>query len=306
MKAGRFSRVAALLVAMMTIVVVARYAMAATTSTGSTQLLVTVETAKNAGPAELKPGDVVVRQDHDKVPVTAVTPVGGQPLELYVAIDQAVGPYFDNKLSDVTNFIKSLPANVSVGVVYLQDGGVSIRQAPTQDHAAAAQAVGLTLPGTGVSPFESITELLKKWPENGMRREIVLISPGIEPFGATGTLDNQFVDQAIEAAQRAEVPVFSIYTPAGGHWGHTFWRETWGENYLSRIADETGGEGYNMTATDPTSLAPYLNDITQKLQNQYRVAFTPRPQSKPGFVTVRATTEVPHVSLLTQDRVWVE
>ncbi len=302
MKAGRFSQVAALLVMIMAMIVVARAADTADSNFG--KLLVTVEPSKGTGSMDLKSGDVVVREDHDKVPVTSVTPLAGQPLELYVAIDQAVGPDFGTRMGDISNFINSLPQNVSVGVVYLQDGGMNIRQTPTKDHAAAAKAIGLTTPGMGVSPFESITELIKQWPNNGVRHEIVLISPGIEPFGSTGTLENQFVDQSIEAAQRAEVPVFAIYSPARGHWGHTFWRETWGENNLSRISDETGGEGYNMTGINPTSYSAYFNDITQKLQHQYRVAFMPSP-SKAGFQTVRATTEVPHLSLLTQDRVWV-
>ena len=304
MKAGRFSQIAALLVMVMAVVVFARAARADTNS-NSAQLLVTVEPGKNAPSTELKSGDVVVRQDHDKVPVTALTPLKGQPMELYVAIDQALGADFGTKIGDVTKFINSLPSNVAVGVVYLQDGGASIRQAPTRDHAAAAKAVGLTSPAYGVSPFESITALLKKWPQNGTRHEILLISPGIEPFGSTTSFDNQFVDQAIAAAQRAEVPVFAIYAPARGHWGHTFWRETWGENYLSQLADETGGEEYNMTNLNPTSYSSYLNDVREDLQHQYRVVFNPKQQSNAGFVTVRATTEVPHVSLLTQNRLWV-
>jgi hypothetical protein len=304
MKPLRFSQVAALLVAVMAVTVFASAAKADTNG-NSAQLLVTVEPSKNATSAELKSGDVVVRQGHDKVPVTSLTPLKGQPMELYVAIDQATGPEFGTKIGDVTNFIKSLPSNVAVGVVYLQDGGVSIRQAPTRDHAAAAKKVGLTAPGYGVSPFESIVELLKQWPQDGTRHEIVLISPGIEPFGTTTTFDNQFVDKAIAAAQRAEVPVFTIYAPARGHWGHTFWRETWGENYLSQLADETGGEEYNITNLNPTSYASYLNDVKEDLQHQYRVAFNPEQKSNAGFVTVRATTEVPHLSLLTQNRVWV-
>jgi hypothetical protein len=306
MKAGSFSKLAATLVAVTAILVMLSFRAAAeTNSSGSAQLLVTVESSKKATSTELKQGDVMVREDHDRVQVTALTPLRGQPLELYVAIDQAVGPAFDTKIADLTKFINSLPANVAVGVVALQDGGITIRQKPTTDHGAAAKKIGLPMPGHGVSPFESISELIKQWPASNDRREIVLLSPGIEPFGPQ-QLDNPYIGQAITAVQRAEIPVFAIYTPARGHWGHTFWRETWGETYLSQLADESGGEGYNMTALNPASYSSYLDDIATKLQNQYRVAFTPKPQPKPGFLTVRATTEVPNLSLLSQDRVWIQ
>jgi len=305
MKAGRFSKIAATLVAI-TAIVVMLGSQATAETTGSAQLLVTVEPSKKATSTELKQGDVMIRQDHDRVPVTALTPLRGQPLELYIAIDQAVGPVFNTKIADLQKFINSLPANVSVGIVNLQDGTVSIKQKPTTDHAAAARAIALPLPGLGVSPFESIVDLLKQWPESNQRREIVLLSPAIEPFGPQDQFQNPFVDQAIAAVQRAGVPVFAIYTPAMGHWGHTFWRETWGESYLSQLADESGGDGYNMTAINPVSYSPYLSDIATKLQNQYRVVFTPKPQNKAGFVQVRATTEVPNISLLASDRVWLQ
>jgi len=56
-----------------------------------------------------------------------------------------------------------------------------------------------------------------------------------------GGPSNPYVDSAIEEAQRAGVIIYSIYTPGVGHYGHTFWRMNWGQNYLSQISDETGG-----------------------------------------------------------------
>jgi hypothetical protein len=75
---------------------------------------------------------------------------------------------------------------------------------------------------------------------------------------------------------------------------------------MSRIGDQTGGEAYNITGIRVTTLAPYFDDITGRLQRQYDVAFRPKPQYKAGFVPIRVTTELPHVDLVAQDRVWVE
>jgi hypothetical protein len=270
---------------------------------GSTHIIVTVENPKSA-PTELRSGDVMVYENKDRVPVTGITPLAGHPVELYVAIDDTLGTDFASYLNDVRKFISAQPANTAVGIAYMRNGTVEIRQKPTTDHAAAEKALRLPVANVGTSPFESIVALLKEWPASDARHEIVMISSGVEPFGSA-EVSNPFVEEAVSAAQRAGVPVFAIYQAPPGHWGHTFWRTSWAQTYMSRIGDETGGEGYNITGMVVPTLAPYFDDITQRLQHQYDVAFTPKPQAKAGFVPIRVTTELPHVDLVAQDRVWV-
>jgi hypothetical protein len=271
----------------------------------STYTLITVEARKGAqADTKLRAGDVMVYESRERVPVGEVTPLAGQPLELYVLIDDALGDDFGVRLDDVRKFVNAQTANTAVGIAYMRNGTVDILQQPTTDHAAAAKALRLPLGTTGTSPYESMTELLKRWPPGSVRHEIVMISSGIEPFGGN-EFSNPQVDAAIAAVQRAVVPVFVIYAPPSGHSGHSFWRTNWGQTYLSRLADESGGESYDITGINVVSYAPYLDDITQRLQRQYRVAFTPKPQSKPGFVPIRASTEVPHIDLVTPDRAWV-
>ena len=276
---------------------------AAAPPSGSAQLLVTVEARKGASP-DLRPGDAMVYEGHDRVPVTELTPLAGQPIELYVVVDDSVGHDFGERLDDLRKFINTQGANTAVGVAYMRNGTVDILQQPTTDHAAAAKALRLPLENTGSSPYESIAILLKKWSASAARHEIVMVSSGIEPYGGD-EYSNPEVDEAIAAAQRGTVPVFAVYAPAAGHWGHTFWRTNWAQMYLSRLADETGGEGYDITGINVVSYGPYLDDITQRLQHQYRVAFTPKPQSKSGLAAVRVSTEVPNLDLVAQDRVWV-
>jgi len=270
----------------------------------TTNVIVTVEARKGSTPPALREGDVMMYQKKDRLPVSMVTPLAGTPVELYVVIDEAIGTNFGTQIPDVKKFISEQPANTSIGVAYMHDGTVDIPQKPTTDHAAAAKALRLPTPGLGTSAFESVTDLLKKWPQSQARREMVLMSSGIEPFG-TVDLSNPYVDQAVSAAQREGIPVFAIYLQPTGHWGHTYWRQTWAQTYLSRLSDESGGEGYNMVGNIVVTVAPFLASINQRLQNQYRVAFTPNAPDKPGFVPIRAETEVPNVDLVTQDRVWV-
>src|SRR5438270_523423 len=85
-----------------------------------------------------------------------------------------------------------------------------------------------------------------------LRAGDVMLSSGIEPFGGN-EFSNPQVDAAIAAVQRAVVPVFVIYAPPSGHSGHSFWRTNWGQTYLSRLADESGGESYDITGINVVS-----------------------------------------------------
>jgi hypothetical protein len=132
-----------------------------------------------------------------------------------------------------------------------------------------------------------VVDLIKRWPEGPVRREILMVSDGIDRFGDGGP-SNPYVDSAIEEAQRAGVIIYSIYAPGVGHYGHSFWRMNWGQNYLSQISDETGGESYYLGFGAPVSFAPYLDDLNHRLTRQYLLNVS-RQAGKKGWVpTVQA------------------
>jgi hypothetical protein len=93
------------------------------------------------------------------------------------------------------------------------------------DHAQAAKALRLHLGNSGASPspYFSIVDLIKRWPDAPNRREVLMISDGIDRFSWSGP-DDPYVDSAIEAAQRARIIVYSIYSRGMGQYGHSFWR----------------------------------------------------------------------------------
>jgi len=55
----------------------------------------------------------------------------------------------------------------------------------------------------------------------------------------------------------------------------------------------------------PVSFAPYLEDLSRKLNHQYLLAFLPKPEKKPGLQSVKVRTEVPNAELIAADRVYV-
>jgi hypothetical protein len=161
-------------------------------------------------------------------------------LQLFILIDDAASISLGSQLEDIRQFVNAQPSTTAIGVAYMRNGTAEILENPTSDHMQAAKALRLQLgdPGASTSPYFSLVDLIERWPEGPVRREILMVSYGIDRFGASGP-SNPYVDSAIEEAQRAGVIVYSIYTPGVGHYGHSFWRMNWGQNYLSQISDET-------------------------------------------------------------------
>ena len=271
-------------------------------------VVVTVEPHHGNVVPVINPEDVMVYEGRDRDKVTAVVPLTGERagLELFLLIDDAANSSFDNQLQDLRQFINSQPASTAIGIGYMRDGIVQVVQSPTTDHAQAAKSLRLPLgdSGTSPSPYFSIVDLIKRWPQAPLRRQVLMMSDGIDRYWGNGS-DDPYVDSAIDAVQKAGITVYSIYTPGVGHFGHNFWRINWGQNYLGELSDRTGGEMYNYMTGPAVSFSPFLDDLSGRLTHQLLVSFIPKPESKPGLRAVRFRTEVPNAELVGPDRVYV-
>jgi hypothetical protein len=271
-------------------------------------LVVTVEARHGKDVPVIHREDVMAHQGKENATVTDWLPLQGDHagLEFFVLLDDASSTSLGSQLEDIRQFIFGQPATTSIGVGYMRDGTVDIAQNLTTDHAAAAKSLRLPFGSTGAisSPYFSVVDLIKRWPESAVRREILMVSDGIDRFGGGGPAD-PYVDSAVEQAQKAGVIVFTIYATGVGHWGHSFWRMNWGQNYLAQVADETGGESYFLGLGTPVSFSPYLDDLSHRLNHQYLLTFLAKPEKKAGLQQVRLRTEVPNAELVSADRVWV-
>jgi len=271
-------------------------------------VVVTVEPRHGSSVPVINREDVMVYQGHDRKKVTDWLPLQREHagLQLFLLIDDAANTSLGSQLEDIRQFINAQPSTTAVGVAYMRNGIADILQNPTNDHAQAAKALRLPLGDEGAtgSPYFSVVDLFKRWPEGPVRREILMVSDGIDRFGGGGP-SNPYVDSAIEEAQRAGVIIYSIYAPGVGHYGHSFWRMNWGQNYLSQISDETGGESYYLGFGAPVSFAPYLEDLSHRLTRQYLLTFLAKPERKAGFQHFKLRTEVPNAELVAADKVYV-
>jgi hypothetical protein len=275
----------------------------------SVNLVATVEARHGSNIPAITRDDVMVYQGRDRDKVTDWLPLQGDHsgLELFILLDDSSNASLGSQLEDIRQFILAQPASTKIGIAYMQNGIAQVLQNLTSDHTLPAKALRLPLgsPGANASPYFSLGDLIKRWPENPERREVIMITDGIDRYWGSGP-DNAYVDTVIEQAQRAGVIVYTIYTPGEGHYGHSYWRTYWGQNYLSQLADETGGEGYYLIGSaPPVSFTPYLSDVTRKLGNQYLLTFIAKPQKKAGMERIKLQTEIPNAELVSADKVYV-
>jgi hypothetical protein len=273
-------------------------------------MLVTVEAMHGSDVPAIGREDVMVYEgrEHDKV--TDWVPAKGDhaALELVIMLDDGANFTLASQLGDLRKFITEEPASTKIGVAYMRNGTARMEQAPTSDHALAAKALRIPegIRGINGSPYFSLTDLIKRWPESTARREVIIASDGIDRYYGSGDMQDPYLSAAIEDAQRAGVVVFAIYTPGVGHSGHSYWQTYWGQLYLAQLAEETGGESYYIGFTGPpVAFAPYLENVDHRLANQYFLSFVPKPQKKSGMQRVKVTTEVPNAELVAADGVFV-
>ena len=251
--------------------------------------------------------DVGGFEGKERLTVTAWVPLQGSQaaMSLLILIDESVGQTVALQFSDVRRFMNEQPPTTSIALGYMQYGTVRIAQDFTQNRDATGKALRITLGAAagGSSPYLSVSDAIKHWPQDKGRRAILVVSDGIDPLQPGFT--DSYLDQAVEIAQRTGTQIYSIYASSGGHFGHTLWRINQGQNNLSELTDKTGGESYFQGLSTPVSFGPFLGEFAGRLNHQYLLTFQIKPDKKPSYRHVRLETEVPDAELVTADHVYV-
>jgi hypothetical protein len=124
--------------------------------------------------------DVIVRQSKDHLQVTGWTSARGDHagLDLFILVDDASESSLGSQLDDLRAFINAQSPTTSVGVGYMRNGTVQIVQNFTTEHAQAAKALRLPIASSGAygSPYLSVIDLRKRWPEHPNRLEGVMVT----------------------------------------------------------------------------------------------------------------------------------
>jgi hypothetical protein len=261
---------------------------------------------------EIQMDDVIVKQGKERLKVTGWVPACEENLDLFILIDDASDHSLGLQLDDLRAFINAQPPTTLMGIGYMRNATAFIAQNFTEDHAAVAKALRLPMGSAGAygSPYLSVIDLMKRWPQGTNRREVIMITDGIDrarggphPFGLSFISPD--VDTASTVAQRTGTIIHSIYTPGVGRRHHNYWEATTGQNGISKLSDETGGESFFLGLQPAVSFKPYLDRIEKMLDNQYVLTFQAKPGKKAGLQPVSLITEIAGVELGSANNVWV-
>jgi len=262
---------------------------------------------------DLSEQDIAVTQGKQRLKVTEWIPAQGDRagLELFLLIDDSSNPTLGMHLEDLKSFINAQPSTTLIGVGYMRNATVQVVQNPTTDHTAAANSLRLPLGSTGAygSPYLSVIDLMKHWPAGQNRREILMVTDGIDRarrrMGRHGLYTNPDVDSANQVAMRTGTIIHTIYAPGVGRLGRNYWEATNGQMGIAKLSDVTGGESFFLGLQQPVSFAPYLDQLQKILNNQYLLSFSAQPGKKPQLQNVSINTEVAGVDLSSADAVLV-
>jgi len=274
------------------------------------RMVVTEETHQGSGVPVINSEDVIVSEGQGNDKVTGWVPAQGAHagLELYILLDDGSTSSLSTQLGDIRHFILEQPDSAKIGIAYMRNGTALIAQKPTSDHVAAAKALRLPIGVSGAngSPYFSLADLVKRWPQSDSRREVLMISDGVDRYYDGPDMLDPYLAQTIAKAQRAGIVVSVIYNPGVSDYGEGNWRRYIGQVYLAQVAAKTGGAAYYIGFNAPAvAFAPYLHDLAERLNHQYLLTFLAEPQKKAGLEPVKLTTEGRNADLVGANQVYV-
>jgi hypothetical protein len=278
---------------------------AAAADSSAVTMTVTAVGKKETQPPPLTKDDVQLYQGKEKVQVADWK--RGETLFLAVLIDDSLQSTIASQWGDLKAFFMAQPENTYIAVAYGRNGTAAVAQDFTKDHALAAKALRMPVGSAGAftSPYLAVQDWVKRWPDSGERKSIMLFSSGIDYFRGSFDPVDPDLDSTISRAQKQNINIWTIYVPDAGHVGNRSFRVFNAQSNLSRLSEETGAESYYLGSGMPVTLKPYFDEIQMHLNNQYLLSFVGNGGKKGKFERVRVVTEVPNVEFLTPSEVFL-
>lgn len=274
-----------------------------------TQALVSIDSKTPTTPTAK---DITIKVDNRITPLTNLASIPPNGVQVALLIDDGLRTRIGTELNNLRAFLTSLPQGTEVFVGYMQNGRVvPSGDLPgfTTDRAAAAQTLHLPigLPGASASPYFSLSDFVKNWPPSAegqpaaqseqpvhKARIVLMITNGVDPYNGSTNITNQdspYVANAVTDAQRAGVPVYSIYYADAGFRRGSFS----GQSYLAQVAQGTGGTSYYEGTGSPVSLAPFLKQFQNAVAETYVATFPVDGNKK--MVSLKLSTRLSRTKL---------
>jgi hypothetical protein len=254
---------------------------------GQGQAVVTVLPAHGETPASLTQQDLSAKVNGKVTAITNFTPLRGanDRLELVVMMDSGARTSMGTQFGEISDFVKNLPPDAKVTLAYMENGIARLSGPLTTDHTAALKGLHIPagFPGSDASPYMCLSDLARRWPSNdrSARREVVMISDGVDYYDARFDPQDPYMQAAITDSVRSGLVVYSIYWQNQGRFDRTRLANASGQNLLLEVTQATGGNSYWMGLGNPVSFRPFFQDLQRRLQNQYEVSFSTPLKNKP-------------------------
>ena len=232
----------------------------------------------------------------------------GEKLFLAILIDDSIDNTAASQWDSLKEFIMAQPPSTYIAVGYIRNNTTLVAQDFTENHEMAAKAlrIPIGLSSIGSSPYLGTLDMLKRWPETGPRRSVLLISSGIDYFRGQGFGPfSPDLDPLIQRAERQNTNIWTIYYPTSSHRGRGFFYANNAQNNLAKLSDETGAETYYLGTSAPVSLKPYFDEIAMHLNNQYLLTFAGSGGTKGKYQPVKVKTEMKDVEFFTPSAVYI-
>jgi hypothetical protein len=263
-------------------------------------------------PVNLSQKDVSIKVNGKPSIVTSWASLRGPDarLELVILIDSSARTSLGSQFGDIEHFVNGLPPNTKAAIAYMMNGQANFAGPLSADHAAVLRALHLPVgsPGSSASPYFCLSDLAKHWPsgDRGVRREVVMITDGVDNYERRLNLDDPYVQAAINDSLRAGLVVYSIYWLNQGLADRTMYANTAGQSLLNQVTEATGGKNLWNGIGNPVSFQPFFEEIARRLGNQYELGFSARLNGKPVTENLKVTVDESAVEVTAPKQVFVD
>jgi hypothetical protein len=243
--------------------------------------------------------------------VTNFTPLqdSNSPVELVLLIDGGARTSLGSQFSDLEKFVTEMPPNTRMAIAYMQNGRAAFSSQLSSNGADVLKGLHVSngFPGSNASPYFCLSDLAKNWPSHDRtaRREVLMITDGVDNYDRRFNPDDPYVDAAINDSVRAGVIVYSIYWKDMGRANNTEYANNAGQNLLQMVTQATGGNSYWQGMGNPVSLQPFLQDLRRRLNHQYELSFSAPSNGKPEVASLKVDLKVPSAKVAAPQRVLV-
>jgi hypothetical protein len=267
--------------------------------------------AGGARPDNLAPGELAVTLGKSPAQVVRLERLTGDlaDMQLFDFMDDSTrsasaGVHF----KELKEFFQALPPTTQLGLGYMRNGTFALAQEFTTDHEKAAEALRLpmSIPGINGSPYFALSDLVKRWPSKQAtgRRAVLMLTDGVDPYWGSSTIDDPYLDEAVHAALKQGVTIYSIYLSGSGAYGRNGWVTSFAQSRLIMASDDTGGNAYFEVFRDPVDIAPFLADLRDRFDHQYQVVLGTPGQK--GFLDAKTRTESKGLKIIAPKLVYVQ